>query len=98
MKKSKIFLILGISLLILSVIFFFTLKKELVNPTCAPSCEFTKFIDVFRNPLDVCPSICKFNTNKENYVIYNPLYYFSFWLGIIFLILSLLFHFIKIKK
>ena len=98
MKKSKIFSIFGIILIILSIILFFTLKEELINPNCVPNCNLIKFTDVFSNPFGFCSGICELNTDGKNYIVRNPLYYLSFWLGIISLFISLVLHLVKIKR
>ena len=97
MRKSKIFLIVGIALILISIIMFLTLKKELVNPNCVPKCEITKFTQVFSFNT-ICPLICISNTNNQDYVTHSFIFKPFFWLGIISLIISLILFFVNRNK
>ncbi len=97
MKKSGIFLIIGISLILISVILFFTLKEEIINPNCVPNCEITKFMDVF-SPNFICPMICQLNTSEQNYTTHNFIFIPFFWLGIISLFISLILFLVNRKN
>jgi hypothetical protein len=94
MKKSIIFLVLGIILFLLSVILFVTIK-ETVTPNCKNTCgKFIKYTDAFITEL-YCPLSCFENTNNQSFTYHNPIYVPFVWLGLLFILLGLIFLIIK---
>ena len=90
MKKSKIFLILGIVFFVLSVVLFLTLKEEVVNPNCVP-CGYDKYTDAFvKTPM--CFKICRPNSEGLNFITHNSFYAIFVWLGVLSLIISFVYY------
>ena len=97
MKKEIIFVILGIVFFIISFILFFTLTETIENPNCVPHCDYLKYVDAF-TPTFKCSLLCSLNEEGKDYVIHNPIYVLSVWLGIISFIIALILFLAKVRK
>jgi hypothetical protein len=90
MKKSVIFLLLGVLFLLISFILFATLKESVI-PNCANTCgKFIKYSDAF-TPEFICNLSCLLNQNNQQFIYHNPLYVIFVWLGIISILLGIVF-------
>lgn len=101
MKKSLIFLILGIIFFIISFILFATLKEEVTyeEGSCISTCgKLLKYSDVF-TAKSICPATCLIVLEEETYVFHNSTYVPFVWFGLIsFIITVIIFIFETIKK
>ena|SRR3989338_7310970 len=99
MRKAKVFLILGIVFILLSVAAFKLSERELENPNCKPGrCYYEKYTDAFLRPIPFCFKICITNTNSENFTVHGYSFVIFVWLGVLSLIISLVYYLKERKK
>ncbi len=90
MKKSVIFLLLGVIFLLISFVLFAILKESVI-PNCANTCgKFIKYSDAF-TPEFICSMSCLLNQNNQQFTYHNSTYAIFAWLGTMSILLGIVF-------